>query len=117
MKVEKLLRKQLEKDLENFPVWLIKYDIEESQTWEELNKTIKNTAIDNIEIKKKMEKITKVLSFQDQETQKIINEYYFKNLKSREEIIKELNISKNYFYRVKNKALIKLALALGHMEE
>ena len=44
----------------------------------------------------------------------LVEEWYFRDMKCRDQILKELMISEGTFYRERNKALKKFIIALGY---
>lgn len=49
----------------------------------------------------------------DKDSKYIIDNAYFNNISSREEVIETLKISKNKYYKIKNNALYRFGVAFG----
>lgn len=123
-KTWKLVKKSVESDLFNFPLWLINAELSGlggATDWTKVyNKVhhpsspIEKIVIENEEYKGKVEKILNVLVILSGLQKSIIEEWYFKDMKCREQILEELKISESVFYRERNKALEKFAVALGY---
>ncbi len=70
--------------------------------------TVEEDMIKDMERRWKVDIITKVLKHLDPTSKTIIEEWYFRDNNSREELLKELNIDKNKFYYYRNRALKNL---------
>ena len=62
-----------------------------------------------------MDKITRALELLNKVEKDIIEECYFRNIYTNQEIIKNLFINKNKFYKIKNNAVRKIAISLGYL--
>ncbi|MDK0590726.1 nitroreductase [Clostridium perfringens] len=123
-KIGKEVKKLVEEDLENYPLWLINTELPglgSATDWTKVYKKISSSGsyiegliIKDEVMKRKVEIITGVLMFLNPLRKKIIEEWYFRDMKCREEILQELAISKSVFYREKNAALNKFIVALGY---
>ena len=105
-KIGKEVKKLVEEDLENYPLWLIKISSPGSY--------IEGIVVRDEEIKRKVEIITGVLMFLNPLQKQLVEEWYFRDMKCRDQILKELMISEGTFYRERNKALKKFIIALGY---
>ncbi len=75
---------------------------------------IEGIVVRDEEIKRKVEIITGVLMFLYPLQKQLVEEWYFRDMKCRDQILKELMISEGTFYRERNKALKKFVIALGY---
>lgn len=76
---------------------------------------VENCVISEEENKIKVDKITKALELLNKVEKEIIEECYFRNIYTNQEIIKNLFINKNKFYKIKNDAVRKIAISLGYL--
>ncbi|MBS6041978.1 MAG: nitroreductase [Clostridium baratii] len=123
-KTWKLVKKSVESDLFNFPLWLINAELSglgSATDWTKVYNKVHHPSsptekivIENEEYKGKVEKILNVLVILSGLQKSIIEEWYFRDMKCREQILEELKISESVFYRERNKALEKFAVALGY---
>lgn len=121
---KKLIRKSVESDLENFPLWLINAELSglgSATDWTRVYNKVHHPSspterivIDNEAYKGKVEKILSVLVILSGLQKSIVEEWYFRDMKCREQILEDLKISESVFYRERNKALEKFAVALGY---
>ena len=65
--------------------------------------------------KKKVDKITRALELLDITEKEIVEECYFRNTYTNQQIISNMCISKAKFYKVKNDSLRKIAISLGYL--
>ena len=63
----------------------------------------------------KVDVITKVLGQIDPTSKKIIEEWYFRDIMTREEIQESLSLDKNKFYYFRNRTLKKFMAALNYI--
>ncbi len=123
-RIGKEVKRLVEEDLENYPLWLINTELPglgSATDWTKVytkisspGSYIEGIVVRDEEVKRKVEIITGVLMFLNPLRKKIIEEWYFRDMKCREEILQELAISKSAFYREKNEALNKFIVALGY---
>lgn len=123
-KLGKEAKKLVEEHLENYPLWLINTELPglgSATDWTKAYKKIcssgsyiESIVVKDEEIKRKVEIITGVLMFLNPLQKQLIEEWYFRDMKCREQIIKDLMISEGTFYRERNKALKKFIIAFGY---
>lgn len=123
-KIGKEIKKLVEGDLENYPLWLINTELPglgSATDWTKVytkisspGSYVESIVIRDEEIKRKVEIITGVLMFLNPLQKQLVEEWYFRDMKCREQILKELMISEGTFYRERNKALNKFIIALGY---
>lgn len=123
-KIGKEVKKLVEEDLENYPLWLINTElpgIGSATDWTKVytklsspGSYIEGIVVRDEEIKRKVEIITGVLMFLNPLQKQLVEEWYFRDMKCRDQILKELMISEGTFYRERNKALKKFIIALGY---
>lgn len=123
-KIWKKAKKLVEEDLENYPLWLINTELPglgSATDWTKVytkisspGSYIEGIVVRDEEIKRKVEIITGVLMFLNPLQKQLVEEWYFRDMKCREQILKELMISEGTFYRERNKALKKFIIALGY---
>ncbi|AOY53851.1 DUF1492 domain-containing protein [Clostridium perfringens] len=123
-KIGKEVKKLVEEDLENYPLWLINTELPglgSATDWTKVytkisspGSYIEGIVVRDEEIKRKVEIITGVLMFLNPLQKQLVEEWYFRDMKCREQILKELMISEGTFYRERNKALKKFIIALGY---
>ncbi|HII4449587.1 DUF1492 domain-containing protein [Clostridium perfringens] len=123
-KIWKEVKKLVEEDLENYPLWLINTELPglgSATDWTKVytklsspGSYIEGIVVRDEEIKRKVEIITGVLMFLNPLQKQLIEEWYFRDMKCRDQILKELMISEGTFYRERNKALKKFIIALGY---
>lgn len=120
-------KKYVENDLRDYPYWLIAMETpnlgyptkwgvtteKSSLPWE--RSYVEKNVIDDMEKRWKVDVITKVLSKLDKKSKKIIEEWYFRDTYTREELQEELVIDKNKFYYYRNRTLKKFMIALGYI--
>ncbi|MDM0881689.1 DUF1492 domain-containing protein [Clostridium perfringens] len=123
-KIGKEVKKLVEEDLENYPLWLINTELPglgSATDWTKVytkisspGSYIEGIVVRDEEIKRKVEIITGVLMFLNPLQKQLVEEWYFRDMKRRDQILKELMISEGTFYRERNKALKKFIIALGY---
>ncbi|MDM0454148.1 DUF1492 domain-containing protein [Clostridium perfringens] len=123
-KIWKEVKKLVEEDLENYPLWLINTELPglgSATDWTKVytklsspGSYIEGIVVRDEEIKRKVEIITGVLMFLNPLQKQLVEEWYFRDMKCRDQILKELMISEGTFYRERNKALKKFIIALGY---
>ncbi len=123
-KIGKEVKKLVEEDLENYPLWLINTELPglgSATDWTKVytkisspGSYIEGIVVRDEEIKRKVEIITCVLMFLNPLQKQLVEEWYFRDMKCRDQILKELMISEGTFYRERNKALKKFIIALGY---
>ena len=123
-KIGKEVKKLVEEYLENYPLWLINTELPglgSATDWTKVytkisspGSYIEGIVVRDEEIKRKVEIITGVLMFLNPLQKQLVEEWYFRDMKCRDQILKELMISEGTFYRERNKALKKFIIALGY---
>lgn len=121
-------KKQVERDLKEYPYLLIavdagglgyptRYDIvkDVKHPSDVKESFVENCAISEEENKIKVDKITRALELLNRLEKDIIEECYFRNIYTNQEIIKNLFINKNKFYKIKSNAVRKIAISLGYL--
>ncbi|MBY6897993.1 nitroreductase [Clostridium botulinum] len=126
-KIYERYKKSVENDLRNYPYWLLAIEtpgLGSPNRWgQQVNQsgyfktsTVEEDMIKDMERRWKVDIITKVLKHLDPTSKTIIEEWYFRDNNSREELLKELNIDKNKFYYYRNRALKKFMVAIGYLK-
>ncbi|EHK2327350.1 DUF1492 domain-containing protein [Clostridium perfringens] len=123
-RIGKEVKRLVEEDLENYPLWLINTELPglgSATDWTKVytkisspGSYIEGIVVRDEEIKRKVEIITGVLMFLNPLQKQLVEEWYFRDMKCRDQILKELMISEGTFYRERNKALKKFIIALGY---
>ena len=123
-KIGKEVKKLVEEDLENYPLWLINTELPglgSATDWTKVytkisspGSYIEGIVVRDEEIKRKVEIITGVLMFLNPLQKQLVEEWYFRDMKCRDKILKELMISEGTFYRERNKELKKFIIELGY---
>ncbi|WP_332833464.1 DUF1492 domain-containing protein [Clostridium perfringens] len=123
-KIGKEVKKLVEEDLENYPLWLINTELPglgSATDWTKVytkisspSSYIEGIVVRDEEIKRKVEIITGVLMLLNPLQKQLVEEWYFRDMKCRDQILKGLMISEGTFYRERNKALKKFIIALGY---
>ena len=121
-------KKRVERDLKEYPYLLIavdagglgyptRYDIvkDVKHPSDVKESFVENCAISEEENKIKVDKITRALELLNKVEKDIIEECYFRNIYTNQEIIKNLFINKNKFYKIKSNAVRKIAISLGYL--
>lgn len=121
-------KKRVERDLKEYPYLLIavdagglgyptRYDIvkDVKHPSDVRGSFVENCAISEEENKIKVDKITRALELLNKVEKDIIEECYFRNIYNNQEIIKNLFINKNKFYKIKSNAVRKIAISLGYL--
>ena len=121
-------KKRVERDLKEYPYLLIavdagglgyptRYDIvkDVKHPSDVKESFVENCAISEEENKIKVDKITRALELLNRVEKEIIEECYFRNIYTNQEIIKNLFINKNKFYKIKSNAVRKIAISLGYL--
>jgi hypothetical protein len=124
----KKYKKAVEYDLKNYPYWLIAVEtpelgyptkwnvkIEKSSLPWENGSSVENNVLEDIRIRNKVNIITSILTKLDSNSKKIIEEWYFRDTSTQEELMKELDIDKNKFYYYRNRSLKKFMIALRYV--
>ena len=122
------IKKRVERDLKEYPFLLIavdagglgyptRYDIvkDVKHPSDVKESFVENCAISEEENKIKVDKITRALELLNRVEKDIIEECYFRNIYTNQEIIKNLFINKNKFYKIKSNAVRKIAISLGYL--
>lgn len=117
-RIGKEVKRLVEEDLENYPLWLINTELPglgSATDWTKVytkisspGSYIEGIVVRDEEIKRKVEIITGVLMFLNPLQKQLVEEWYFRDMKCRDQILKELMISEGTFYRERNKALKKV---------
>lgn len=123
-RIGKEVKRLVEEDLENYPLWLINTELPglgSATDWTKVytkisspGSYIEGIVVRDEDIKRKVEIITGVLMFLNPLQKQLVEEWYFRDMKCRDQILKELMISEGTFYRERNKALKKFIIALGY---
>lgn len=121
-------KKRVTRDLKEYPYLLIavdagglgyptRYDIvkDVKHPSDIKGSFVENCAINEEENKIKVDKITRALELLNKVEKDIIEECYFRNIYTNQEIIKNLFINKNKFYKIKSNAVRKIAISLGYL--
>ncbi|ABS41326.1 nitroreductase [Clostridium botulinum] len=118
-------KKNVENDLRNYPYWLLAIEtpgLGSPNRWGEINQnkynhtsTVEEDMLRDMEKSWKVDVITKVLGQLDPTSKKIIEEWYFRDIMTREEIQESLNLDKNKFYYYRNRTLKKFMAALNYI--
>lgn len=121
-------KKRVERDLKEYPYLLIavdagglgyptRYDtVKDVKHPSDVKESfVENCAISEEENKIKVDKITRALELLNRVEKDIIEECYFRNIYTNQEIIKNLFINKNKFYKIKSNAVRKIAISLGYL--
>ena len=121
-------KKRVERDLKEYPYLLIavdagglgyptRYDIvkDVKHPSDVKESFVENCAISEEENKIKVDKITRALELLNRVEKDIIEECYFRNIYTNQEIIKNLFINKNKFYKIKSNAVRNIAISLGYL--
>ena len=121
-------KKRVERDLKEYPYLLIAVDagglgyptryniVKDVKHPSDIKGSfVENCAISEEENKIKVDKITRALELLNKVEKDIIEECYFRNIYTNQEIIKNLFINKNKFYKIKNNAVSKIAISLGYL--
>jgi ArpU family phage transcriptional regulator len=121
-------KKRVERDLKEYPYLLIAVDagglgyptryniVKDVKHPSDIKGSfVENCAISEEENKIKVDKITRALELLNKVEKDIIEECYFRNIYTNQEIIKNLFINKNKFYKIKNNAVRKIAISLGYL--
>ncbi|MBO0537925.1 nitroreductase [Clostridium botulinum] len=124
-KVYEKYKKNVENDLRNYPYWLLAIEtpgLGAPNRWGQVSQsgyfktsTVEEDMIKDMERRWKVDVITKVLKNLDNESKKIIEEWYFRDIMTREEIQESLNLDKNKFYYFRNRTLKKFMAALNYI--
>lgn len=116
----------VERDLKNYPYWLIaietpglgsatRWDIVCTDKYTGGSSKLEDIVFQDLERQRKVDAITGVKSKLDDITKELIEKWYFNDMYTRENLIRELNINKNEFYRLRDKALKKFMIALKYI--
>lgn len=121
-------KKKVENDLREYPFLLIAIDAGGLgyPTNYEIVKDIKHPStmkgsfveecvIDEEYNKKKVDKITRALGLLDSVEKEIIEECYFRNTYTHQQIMKNMCMSQTKFYKIRNYSLKKIAISLGYL--
>ncbi|MCD3217798.1 nitroreductase [Clostridium botulinum C] len=118
-------KKKVEDDLRSYPYWLIAIETPnlgyptrwggEASTGNNINSFVEENAFDDIEKERKVNTITKVLRILDSKTKELVEKWYFRDMYTRSELLRELNIDKNKFYLYRDRALEKFMIALKYI--
>mgnify|MGYP000065677724 FL=1 len=76
---------------------------------------VESCVIDEEYNKKKVDKITRALDLLDITEKEIVEECYFRNTYTNQQIIYNMCMSKAKFYKIKNDSLRKIAISLGYL--
>ncbi len=77
--------------------------------------TVEEDMLRDMEKSWKVDVITRVLGQIDPTSKKIIEEWYFRDIMTREEIQESLSLDKNKFYYFRNRTLKKFMAALNYI--
>ena len=117
------IKKKIENDLREYPFLLIAVDAGGLgyPTNHEIVKdvkhpsTMKGSFVESCVIDEEYNKITRALELLDITEKEIVEECYFRNTYTNQQIISNMCISKAKFYKVKNDSLRKIAISLGYL--
>ncbi|NFJ83920.1 nitroreductase [Clostridium botulinum] len=117
-------KKSVENDLRNYPYWLLAIEtpgLGSPNRWGQVKSgyfktsTVEEDMLRDMKKSWKVDVITKVLGQLDPKSKKIIEEWYFRDIMTREEIQESLNLDKNKFYYYRNRTLKKFMAALNYI--
>ncbi|AJA42513.1 ArpU family transcriptional regulator (endogenous virus) [Clostridium phage phiCT453A] len=118
-------KRQVENDLRNYPYWLIAMETPNlgyPTRWGEIGQggyngtsTVETDMLKDMERKWKVEVISRVLNCLDSKSKTIIEEWYFRDTMTREQIQEEIGLDKNRFYHLRNRTLKKFMIAIGYI--
>lgn len=122
----KKYKNKVEDDLRSYPYWLIAIETpnlgyptrwggEVTTGNNMMHSFVEENAFDDIEKERKVNTITKVLRILDSKTKELIEKWYFRDMYTRNELLRELNIDKNKFYLYRDRALEKFMIALKYI--
>ncbi|NEZ80613.1 nitroreductase [Clostridium botulinum] len=124
-KIYERYKKSVENDLRNYPYWLLAIEtpgLGSPNRWGQIKQngyshtsTVEEDMLRDMEKSWKVDVITKVLGPLDPKSKKIIEEWYFRDIMTREEIQVSLNLDKNKFYYYRNRTLKKFMAALNYI--
>ncbi|APH21384.1 hypothetical protein [Clostridium botulinum] len=124
-KIYERYKKSVENDLRNYPYWLLAIEtpgLGSPNRWGQIKQngyshtsTVEEDMLRDMEKSWKVDVITKVLGQIDPTSKKIIEEWYFRDIMTREEIQENLNLDKNKFYYFRNRTLKKFMAALNYI--
>lgn len=124
-KIYERYKKNVENDLRNYPYWLLAIEtpgLGSPNRWGQIKQngyshtsTVEEDMLRDMEKSWKVDVITKVLGQIDPTSKKIIEEWYFRDIMTREEIQESLNLDKNKFYYYRNRTLKKFMAALNYI--
>ncbi|NFB32674.1 nitroreductase [Clostridium botulinum] len=124
-KIYERYKKSVENDLRNYPYWLLAIEtpgLGSPNRWGQIKQnryshtsTVEEDMLRDMEKGWKVDVITKVLGQLDPKSKKIIEEWYFRDIMTREEIQVSLNLDKNKFYYYRNRTLKKFMAALNYI--
>ncbi|ACQ54819.1 nitroreductase [Clostridium botulinum] len=125
-KIYERYKKSVENDLRNYPYWLLAIEtpgLGSPNRWGQIKQqngyshtsTVEEDMLRDMEKSWKVDVITKVLGQLDPKSKKIIEEWYFRDIMTREEIQVSLNLDKNKFYYYRNRTLKKFMAALNYI--
>ncbi|WP_434302582.1 nitroreductase [Clostridium botulinum] len=125
-KIYERYKKSVENDLRNYPYWLLAIEtpgLGSPNRWGQIKQqngyshtsTVEEDMLRDMKKSWKVDVITKVLGQLDPKSKKIIEEWYFRDIMTREEIQVSLNLDKNKFYYYRNRTLKKFMAALNYI--
>ncbi|GAA0082443.1 MULTISPECIES: hypothetical protein [Clostridium] len=124
-KIYERYKKNVENDLRNYPYWLLAIEtpgLGSPNRWGQIKQngyshtsTVEEDMLRDMEKSWKVDVITKVLGQIDPTSKKIIEEWYFRDIMTREEIQESLSLDKNKFYYFRNRTLKKFMAALNYI--
>ncbi|HBJ2613321.1 TPA: nitroreductase [Clostridium botulinum] len=125
-KIYEKYKKNVENDLRNYPYWLLAIEtpgLGSPNRWGQIKQkngyshtsTVEEDMLRDMEKSWKVDVITKVLGQIDPTSKKIIEEWYFRDIMTREEIQESLSLDKNKFYYFRNRTLKKFMAALNYI--
>ncbi|MHB9943603.1 nitroreductase [Clostridium sporogenes] len=124
-KIYERYKKNVENDLRNYPYWLLAIEtpgLGSPNRWGQIKQngyshtsTVEEDMLRDMEKSWKVDVITKVLGQIDPTSKKIIEEWYFRDIMTREEIQESLSLDKNKFYYYRNRTLKKFMAALNYI--
>lgn len=122
-KLDKQTIAKIEADLRSYPFWLIREELSGlgtpshygvKTTCSSSSSIVERTILDDEERATKVKIIQATMDKFDNLTKDLIEKYYFKDIYTRDELVKDLKIDKNRFYNIKNAALNRFKITLNY---
>lgn len=129
MKIEKSeykrLKDKVEKELRNYPYYLLNIEspgLGGATKWDEIKckeisqgSMTEKKAMDNEYMRRVVNAVDYVYDRLDDTSKRIIDLFYYRDDWDLSEILNELKIDKNRFYKLKSKTLNKFIIVLGYL--